>query len=190
MHDGTISEADADAAMDRYACGDQRAFETVQAFAEPRLMRFARKKLSNHAAAEDVVQQAMLNMVRARGDFARGAKVMPWAYSITRGVLLDHLRRKRRERLLFERAAAERVPVFAFGPDAQLVANQTATLLRDTFAALPAAQRDALRLRGLGLSLADAARETHTTITAMKLRVHRAIERLRAAFRDERKKPR
>lgn len=181
---GAISEAEADVAMDRYACGDQTAFATVVAFVEPRLMSFARRRLRDQAAAEDVVQHALLNMVRARGDFAAGAKVLPWAYSITRGVLIDHVRRKRRERRLVERATAEPVPLFAFAPDAQLAADQTAAVLRATFAALPESQRNAFQLRQRGLSFSDAARETHTTITAMKLRVHRALARLRAVFSD------
>lgn len=185
-----ISEADADAAMDRYACGDAAAFRVVAEFVTPKLFAFVRRRLNDDATAEDVVQQALINMHRARGDFAPGAKLLPWAYSIARGVLIDQLRRRGRERRLTERVLARPMAMFATSPDARHEANEVASALRATYAALPPAQRDAFAMQQTGVKLADAAAQTQTTVTAMKLRLHRAVQRLRACFgADDRKDP-
>ena len=87
----------ADAAMERYADGDESAFATLYDEVAPRLLRFTSRQLRSAAAAEDVVQQAFLQMHVARGQFTRGAAVLPWAYAIARRLVIDLSRRRGHE---------------------------------------------------------------------------------------------
>ena len=86
-----------DAAMDRYAAGDDAAFEAVYDGLAPRLYGFLLRQTRDRARAEDVVQQTMLQIHRARGRFTPGAQVVPWAFAIARRLLIDQHRRGGRE---------------------------------------------------------------------------------------------
>ena len=94
MMDG-ISDVDAvgasraDRAMDRYACGDEAAFVELYDELAPRLHRFALRWTRSRSAAEDTVQQTLLQIHAARHRFVRGSAVVPWAYAIARRLLID-----------------------------------------------------------------------------------------------------
>src|SRR5215468_3689874 len=97
----------ADAAMERYARGDEAAFAELYDAIAPRLLGFLRKATRDAAAAEDLMQQTFLHMHRARGSFIPGAPVLPWAFAIARRLLTDQARRRRVERRLFWEAPAD-----------------------------------------------------------------------------------
>src|SRR5690349_17499325 len=88
-HRGTSAPvADAlDAAMDRYARGEDAAFAEVYDRLAPRLFGFLLRYTRDHAKVEDVVQQTMLQMHKNRGRFMPGAEVIPWAFAIARRLL-------------------------------------------------------------------------------------------------------
>lgn len=171
--------------MERHACGDDAAFAVVFDAVAPFIARYARRVLRNDAAADDIVQQTLLRMNRARGDFLPGAQVLPWAYAIAHNVLFNHLRRRKREDQLMRRVELASPAAFAAAPDEQLLAEETQTAMSAVFATLPKAQRDAyLMMRRDGLTLAETAGRLKTTVIAVKLRVHRAVARLRSSFNE------
>src|SRR6476469_9407070 len=71
-------------AMDRYADGDSEAFSEVYDELAPRLYGFLLRATKNQATTEDLLQQTMLQMHRARGTYRRGADVVPWAFAIAK----------------------------------------------------------------------------------------------------------
>src|SRR5512133_1589424 len=79
----------ADEAMDRYADGDEGAFGILYDELAPRLHRYALRGTRSRSAADDLVQQVMLQLHAARGRFLRSAAVLPWAYAIARRLLID-----------------------------------------------------------------------------------------------------
>src|SRR5262245_54344510 len=97
----------ADAAMERYAKGDQAAFAELYDAIAPRLLGFLRKATRDAYAAEDLMQQTLLHMHRARGSFISGAPVLPWAFAIARRLMTDQARRRRVEQRLFSDAPAD-----------------------------------------------------------------------------------
>jgi RNA polymerase sigma-70 factor (ECF subfamily) len=101
----------ADAAMERYSKGDEAAFAELYDAIAPRLLGFLRKATRDHVAAEDLMQQTLLQIHRARGSFIPGARVLPWAYAIGRRLMIDSARRRRVERRLFSDAPAEDDPM-------------------------------------------------------------------------------
>jgi len=188
----TIPNLDgADAAMERYARGDAAAFADVYDAIAPRLLVFLRKATRDASAAEDLVQQTLLHMHRARGSFIPGAPVMPWACAIARRLVTDSARRRRAEQRVFSEisADADRMtyqPVAATAAADDLVhAHRLAGRMQHRIETLPELQRSAYRLlRQDGLSLKRAAEVLGTTVSAVKLRAHRASVALRAALRE------
>jgi RNA polymerase sigma-70 factor, ECF subfamily len=181
----------ADAAMERYSRGDEAAFAELYDAIAPRLLGFLRKATRDPFTAEDLMQQTLLHMHRARGSFIAGAPVRPWAFAIARRLLFDSTRRRRVERRLFSDAPADdnRRTYEPTAPaalaDELLHVRRLEWRLRQRLDDLPESQRTAYRLlRHEGLSLKRAATVLGTSVTAVKLRAHRAYVALRAVLRD------
>jgi RNA polymerase sigma-70 factor (ECF subfamily) len=110
--------------------------------------------------------------------------VTPWAFAIARRLLIDSLRRGRREVLSDD---GEVDPGADNGPMADEVAEARELALRveRVLAKLPRSQRTAFELiKNEGLSVAEAAQVLGTTVAAVKLRAHRAYQALRSALGD------
>jgi RNA polymerase sigma-70 factor, ECF subfamily len=181
----------ANAAMERYARGDEAAFAELYDAIAPRLLGFLHKATRDAFAAEDLMQQTLLQMHRARGLFIRGAPVLPWAFAIARRLMTDRARRRRVEQRLFSEAPADddRIADASTGAtpmaDDVLHARRLARRLQQRIEALPELQRTAYRLlQQEGLSLKKAAEVLGTSVTAVKMRAHRAYLALRAVLRE------
>ncbi len=174
----------ADQAMDRYADGDVAAFATLYDELAPRLFRFAVRQLQSRAAAEDVVQQALLQIHCARDHFTRGAAVLPWAYAIVRRLLIDVGRRRGREDLRADLAQEAEGPSSAAAPDEALHWKRSEAALRQDLLGLPSGHREAFELLKIeGLSVAETAEVLGITHGMVKIRAHRATVALRSAHR-------
>jgi RNA polymerase sigma-70 factor (ECF subfamily) len=173
-----------DGAMDRYARGEDAAFAEVYDGLAPRLFGFLVRQTGDRARAEDVVQQTMLQIHRARGRFLPGAEVIPWAFAIARRLLIDQHRRGRREVLSSNDDDVGELLVALDAPaDEVAIAKEVAARLGEELERLPENQRVAFELiKRDGLSVAEAAQVLGTTVAAVKLRAHRAYEALRAAM--------
>jgi RNA polymerase sigma-70 factor (ECF subfamily) len=180
------------AAMDRYADGDDDAFGEVYDHLAPRLLSFFVRQVQDRARAEDLVQQTLLQMHAARRNYAQGSNVLPWAFAIARHVLIDARRRSSRE-VLFDTAednaaALDRNVTRDSSPEDFAATREMAERVSRELDRLPEGQRTAYDLvRREGLSIVDAAEVLGTTPTAIKLRVHRAYEALRAVLVGEEK---
>lgn len=187
--DNRRSNASLDAAMERYARGDDAAFGEIYDELAPRLLAFLVRQTRDRAKAEDVVQQTMLQIHRARGRFLPGAEVLPWAFAIARRLVIDLHRRGGREVLSKtgdDARAGELLASLDAPADDVAIAKEVATRLGEELQRLPENQRVAFELiKQDGLSVAEAAQVLGTTVTAVKLRVHRAYEALRRVLAIE-----
>jgi RNA polymerase sigma-70 factor (ECF subfamily) len=181
----------ADAAMERYSRGDEAAFTELYDAIAPRLLGYLRKAIRDESAAEDLMQQTLLQIHRARGSFLPGARVMPWAFAIARRQLVDRARRYRLERSVFSDVPAddEWMSFDPSAPDAGadelLDARRLEGRLQERFDALPDAQRSAYQLlQEEGMSLKGAAEVLGTSVSAVKVRARRAYRALRAVIRE------
>ena len=175
-----------DAAMERYAAGDDAAFGAVYDALAGRLYAYVRRHVADPHGCDDVIQETFLRMHRARGTFASGAAVLPWAFAIARRLVVDRARRDRRTPSGV--ADLESDASGGFGgddPERVIEAREAARRLAAALARLPASQRTAFELlKQDGLTLAEAAEALGVSVTAVKLRAHRAYESIRAALGD------
>ena len=172
----------ANAAMDRYASGDDGAFCVVYDELSPRLYGFLVRQTSDPALAEDLLQQTFLQMHCARETYRAGMDVVPWAFAIARRLAIDAYRKRRRV-VAIDPSDAEESLVSELCPDGALRAKRASLTVRATLDALPESQRTAFELIKLeGLTLAQTAETLGESIGAVKLRAHRAYEALRTAL--------
>ena len=175
----------ANAAMNRYARGDDTAFSSLYLLLAPDLRRYLTRQTRDASQAEDVLQQTMLQIHCARERFAPGADVFPWAFSIARRSLIDNIRKERREAAR-TRAMASIEPPAATMCDEVVHSIRVVRELEHALTRLPDTQRMAFELvKNDGLSMREAANALGTTVVAIKLRTHRASLALRHAIGDE-----
>lgn len=173
-----------DAAMTRYAAGDEAAFAVLYDELSPRLYAFLLRHTRDVGRSEDVLQQTFLQIHRARDAFIPGAEVLPWALAIARRLMIDSFRRGPREALEDGDARLEPAALDARADDLVL-AQELASRMQRELARMPVPQRVAFELvKQEGLSHAEAAKALGTTVNAVKLRAHRAYDALRAVLRD------
>jgi RNA polymerase sigma-70 factor (ECF subfamily) len=186
-HDKSLpvqGRTDADVAMERYAAGDEAAFALVYDSLAPRLYGYLLRQTHDRARAEDLLQQTMLHIHKARDRFIPGAEVMPWAFAIARRLVVDGVRRGRRE-VLGEDGEVDGGVSADPAADELVQARQLAEAVDLALSKLPLSQRAAFELiKQEGLSVAEAAQVLGTTVAAVKLRAHRAYAALRGALGD------
>lgn len=156
--------------------GDRRAYESLLLELVPAMRAWVRARVGD--AAEDVVQNALLALHRARHSYRGERAFGPWLRAVARNAAIDFLRERRR-RLRRERSLGEIEEADHPCAPPGLAQPLTPSMQR-ALASLPRPQREALELLHLqGLSVAEAAVRAGTTPGALKLRAHRATRTLR-----------
>jgi len=182
-----------DALMSAAQAGDADAYRALLAEVALRMRRLvcARAPWLGRADVEDIVQDILLALHTARATWDPTRPFMPWIAGIARNRLADHARRYAR-RQAFDQAAHDLGEVFSSTPGqghAEGVVNLMS--VRRAMDGLTAGERDAFEMVRLRqLSLAEAAGRRGSTVGAMKVAVHRATLKLRAAIRGDGKEPR
>ena len=184
--DGHDSSSSANAAMDRYAGGDDAAFGDLYDLLAPRLYGYLLRQTRNTAKSEDLVQQTFLQMHCARGRFIVGADVVPWAFAIARRLMIDGMRLGKREVLSQDdESKGGELVALGIAADDAVHAKQIAARIGRELARLPESQRVAFELiKQDGLSVAEAADVLGISVSAVKLRAHRTYEALRSVLGD------
>ena len=169
--------------MERYAAGDEAAFGELYDLLLPRVYPYLLRRTRNPDRAQDLLQQTLLHVHRARSSFIPGADVWPWVFAIARRLLIDSVRAAQRDSELARQAEALGAVADAAGSEDVFEAKQLALRLEGELAGLPESQRVAFTLvKRRGLSLAAAAAALAISVGALKVRIHRAHLALRAAL--------
>jgi len=174
--------------MERYARGEDDVFEELYRLMAPRLYRFCFRLAASKPEADDLLQETMLRVHRARATYLPGSNSLHWAFAISRSVHLDRLRyrRRRAEDLGFMNDAAEHDLVPAddrHSPEAEVRARDLLGVVTAELARMSEKNRAAyVLLKEEGLSVKEAAGVLGTTATVVRQRAHRAYEQLRTAL--------
>jgi RNA polymerase sigma-70 factor (ECF subfamily) len=185
-------EVDSSAALvQRLRDGDDCAYAELLRDHGPRLLATARRLLRDEEEARDTLQDAFLQAFRHVGEFRGEAGLGTWLHRITVNAALARLRaRKRRPE---EESLDAMLPGFSPGghflqrpgpwtplPEEEASRAEVRERVRAAIDALPEGHRTVLVLRDIeGLSTEDAAAALDITVSAAKVRLHRARQALR-----------
>ena len=165
--------------------GDTDAYRELLGAIQPMIRRIVRAKVRDEAAAEDVVQNALLSIHRGRRTYRAERPFGPWMRAITRNTIIDHFRERKRKgdrevELVVEEFADEH-------EDSAETDTALAPELAAALAALPDSQREAVTLVQIeGLSVAEAALRAGVSAGALKVRAHRGYRALAKALEGAR----
>jgi RNA polymerase sigma-70 factor (ECF subfamily) len=162
--------------MALHVAGDAAAFRELFERHAPALERLLLRDLSDKEEARDLVQQAFLQLHRARLDFDPNKRLKPWLYTIALNLKREHFRRRKRRPERPDSDAADRVPTAPRGQE-QTEARRS---LGWALARLPADQREVIELHWFAeLSFAELAESIGISVAAAKVRAHRGYLQLR-----------
>ncbi|HTT96850.1 MAG TPA: sigma-70 family RNA polymerase sigma factor [Rhizomicrobium sp.] len=165
----------------RAADGERRAAEQLIALYQQRVARFVVAQTGDEAHYEDLCQTIFVKMVLSLPKLRAVEKFEPWLFQIARNACRDHLRARLGWRRLFVSYDEKHEAVSA--PEAQ--PDMTEAVQRG-IDRLPEAQRSLVRLSlDDKRSYEDMARVTQSSVSAVKSRLHRARENLRALMLTE-----
>lgn len=173
--------------MQRYARGEEAAFERLYAVISPRLYRFCQRLARNRTEGDDYFQETLLRLHRARATYHAEVNPLYWAFAIARSVHLTRLRYQRRhpETVGAVGDAAEDYALSSddrHDPQADARAQELIAVMTRTLHRMSEKNRAAyILLREEELSVKDAAMVLGITADAVKQRAHRADLQLRAA---------
>jgi len=172
-------------------CGSPEAFETMVRRHSPAMFAAARRILRHEDDAREALQDAFVSVFKAVGGFSGGAHLATWLHRIAVNAALMKLRARRRhpegsiDDLLprFDEGGHAVAPSEPWSQSASelLEREETRALVRRLVDELPDRHRLVIVLRDFEeLSTVEVARMLDATPNAIKVRLHRARQALRA----------
>jgi RNA polymerase sigma factor (sigma-70 family) len=162
--------------------GDRQAYEKFLLEASAVLRRFLVRRMRPLELVEDVLQETLLTIHRARHSYLPGRPVAPWLYAICEHRMTDlHRRRRRIERV--EVPGAEAPTAIADEPPAQ-----PRHFVLEALGRLPGKQRRVIELLKLhDLSVQEVAARIGMSESAVKVTAFRGYEAIRRMIGVSRK---
>jgi len=171
--------AELETLMLEYQRGDSAATSILIHRVSPLLLRFFASQYGSRQQAEDLLQDAWLQIHRVRHTHRPGEPVLPWVYAIARHVRVDAYRRTRR-------ISAREHAMSPLPERAEATRTLPAADFDELIAVLPPSQREVVSmLKVSGMSLEEVARATASSVGSVKLKAHRAYEKLRDVLKGK-----
>lgn len=156
-------------------------FERYHARAMGLCIRMAR----DPSLAEDLVQEAFVRVLRYRDSFSQPGSFGAWLYRIVRNVCLDRLTARDRESDAVARAEWTDPEEGETRHRWDSEEDERIEVVRVALSRLSEEERSALVLKRIhGLPYREIAERCDTSEGAMRVRVHRALQRLRTFVRE------
>jgi RNA polymerase sigma-70 factor (ECF subfamily) len=183
-YEGSVDEQhDVRALVERARQGDEAAWDALYRAVYPRLLAYARRRLSSIDEARDAVSEAMTRAVAKIDRFAwKAGGFEAWLFGILRHVVLDNQRAAgRRTHVPFVVEPATDDP----GPLDRVLGDEEAAAVRLAFAQLDEAEQEVLELRVVGrLSAEEVAAVIGKRPGAVRMAQSRALARLRIQMEE------
>jgi RNA polymerase sigma-70 factor (ECF subfamily) len=170
------------ALLDRLREGDETAFEMLMRKYQRPVAQLAYRLVGNAADAEDLAQQAFVQVYRHHPGFQRQSSFKTWLYRIIINLCKNHVRRRRPS----EELDAEQ-PLAAGGPTALsgAIEEQRLARIRAALAELPRRQREVVALRVYeDMPYEQIARVLGCSENSAKVNFHYAVRNLRQRLAD------
>ncbi len=169
--------------------GEERAFEAIVEHYQGSVFRIALRICGNRTRAEELAQDAFLRLWRKLDKFDTTRPLRPWLLRLARNVCLNAVRKWQPRTVPIHGDDEDARPPEpeADGPSAhqQAAAHELAERIEDAIAELPEDYRSVVTLRHAeGMAYAEIAETLDLPLGTVKVRLHRARERLRQLLEE------
>ena len=139
--------------MERVKQGDEEAFRELIEAHQSRIIGTVAKMLGDDTEAEDLAQQVFIRIWKSAPRYEPTAKFTTWLYTITRNLVFNELRRRRRHTaqsladIPEDRPGLQVADTTCKSPDVTMIDAEMQEAIQAAIEALPETQRMALILR-------------------------------------------
>ncbi len=165
--------------------GERIAYETLLRDCVPHVRRVIRRSGVRPDLVDDVVQEVLLTVHRARQTYDPTRSFTAWLSAIAQRRAIDMLRHRGRQdrREVMDDTTFDTHADQSATPEEAWEDQSRRKTLKDAIASLPPGQREAMESLALRqLSLDEAAEATGKTKGSLKVNLHRALKALRIRF--------
>jgi len=169
-----------EALMQEVGAGSLAAFQALYERHRRSVFNFLLRSLGDRRTAEDLLQETFLRVFAHREEYRPTAAFRTWLFTIARNLLIDQLRQQSRSQEIGDEAPLEAVEAPGATPLQQAEARELGEWLQAAVSRLSPSQREVLLLsRFAGLSHEEISRVTGASPAAVRVTLHRALQRLR-----------
>lgn len=145
-----------------------------------RIFNFLATMTNDRDAAEDLTQNVFLRMIKYRNSFKDESRFQPWIYQIARNVFSDHYQAQKSRGNNID---VERISDYMPDPEESKSIEEKEELLHTCLAKLSDEERELLVLtRFQHMKYEEVATVMETTVANVKVKIHRAIGKLRQYY--------
>ncbi len=145
-----------------------------------RIFNFLARMTMDRDVAEDLTQNVFLRMIKYRNSYRDGNKFMPWIYQMARNIFSDHYQAEKNKKGFLN---VEKMGDTMADSEESKWQDDREELLERSMARLDEEQRELLVLtRFQHLKYEEVATLLDTTVANIKVKVHRAIGKLREHY--------
>ena len=146
-----------------------------------RIFNFLARLVLDRDLAEDLTQNVFLRMIKYRNSYREGNRFQSWIYQVARNVFSDHYQAYKNKKADFTDVTKMGDTVADSDESAEQAEREK--LLQQSMALLSEEQQELLVLtRFQHLKYEEVAAIMNTTVANIKVKVHRAIARLRENY--------
>jgi RNA polymerase sigma factor (sigma-70 family) len=146
-----------------------------------RIFNFLARMTMDREVAEDLTQNVFLRMIKYRTSYREGNKFHSWIYQVARNVFSDHYQSTKNKKADF--VDVEKMSDYMADSEESARMDEQEKLLERSLSMLNEEQRELLVLtRFQQMKYEDVAVIMNTTVANIKVKVHRAIGKLREHY--------
>ena len=146
-----------------------------------KIFNFLARMTMDRALAEDLTQNVFLRMIKYRHTYREGNRYQSWIYQVARNVFSDHYQAHKNRRSDF--MTIDKISDAMMDPEEGTEQVEREKILHRSMARLTAEQRELLVLtRFQQMKYEEVAVLMETTVANIKVKVHRAIAKLREHY--------
>jgi len=146
-----------------------------------RIFNFLARMTMDRTVAEDLTQNVFVRMIKYRNSYREGARFQSWIYQAARNIFTHHYQDIRNRTHAF--IDVEKIQGIMADSDETQMLDEREALLHKSLARLEPEQRELLVLtRFQYMKYDEVATIMDTTVANIKVRVHRAIGKLREYY--------
>ncbi|TGK14700.1 sigma-70 family RNA polymerase sigma factor [Leptospira fluminis] len=165
--------------------GDSREYELLLRQVRDILRAFLASRISHAEDREDLIQEILLGIHRAKETYRPDRPFAPWLFSIARYKTIDYLRKLKKRDLLVLTEMEDFAQVKSSEKEESWM---EADGIETWLSVLDDRQREILKLAKLeGYSVREISEKTGLSESNVKVIVHRSVQKIRKVFSGERR---
>jgi len=167
--------------------GDRQAYALLVDDYKVLIYNLAFRMTGNCQDADDLTQEAFIKAYNNLWRFDRQRKFFSWLYTISLNCIRNHLKKNKSGRVFEQAENNQSAENEGQSPEAQIIAAQESGRINSAMSALDSELRALLIMKyAQNLSFEEIADITEKSLSAVKMRIYRGLERLKGLMTEDR----